>query len=285
MDETVLDAVRAKLRAGGIKLWLPPYIVDGARSDAAMISLLPLLQGPAGAPVAEEASLLQALHHLQNHALQKLLAKASPPAQDHAWTATLKVKVVGANVPSPSADGERHNSILLSAIPGSRSWEHVAALILQALSTAGSKPAESAANNTSEAGPENSGVTLRLIVRGRLIHGDAMTTSVGSHLSSQASQTHHNVIAIIKPQGTEKPAAEQRGDPILERARKIRDAAALIAGRLDGDFDLTDQHGRPVPLPARDRGSLCAALSLHALVNLCALIWCSVHTCIEWAGS
>ena len=111
-----------------------------------------------------------------------------------------------------------------------------------------------------------------------------MSTSVGSHLSSQSSQTHHNVIAIIKPQGTEKPTVEQRGDPILERARKIRDAAALIAGRLDGDFDLTDQHGRPVPLPARDRGSLCAALSLHALVNLCALIWCSVHACMEWAG-
>ena len=268
MDESVLDAVRAKLRAGGIKLWLPPYIVDGARSDAAMISLLPLLQGPAGAPVTEEASLLQALHHLQNHALQKLLAKASPPAQDHAWTATLKVKVVGADVPTHRrVDGERHNSILLSAIPGSRSWEHVAALILQALSTAGSEPAESVANNASEGGPETSGVTLRLIVRGRLIHGDAMSTSVGSHLSSQASQTHHNVIAIINPHGTEKATVEQRGDLILERARKIRDAAALIAGRLDGDFDLTDQHGRPVPLPARDRGSLCAALSLHALVN------------------
>ena len=73
-----------------------------------------------------------------------------------------------------------------------------------------------------------------------------------------------SILAIISERN--EGAGQQRENQVIEKARKIRDAAALMAAKnFHGDFELTDQHGRSVPLPPQERGNLCSALALHTL--------------------
>jgi hypothetical protein len=108
---------------------------------------------------------------------------------------------------------------------------------------------------------------LRLIVGGRQIaHGDFI---IGQGKRLQSRDGTLSMLAIFTQMEVEPvDKAQNRVDNIMQKAHMIREAAKLMAKRdFHGGFELTDQHGRAVPLPPQEQENLCVALSLHSLGN------------------
>jgi hypothetical protein len=138
--EELLEAVRARLRKHAVKLWLPPYCVDGNPQPGAVVALLPTFfaerhDSPALLAASEEA-LVQSLTHLQAHSLKKLQARGvgqAPKAQStspssSAAAATVRRKIVGAPMRGSQECGGPKSASDLGAAPS----ENDAATIIQA---------------------------------------------------------------------------------------------------------------------------------------------------------
>jgi hypothetical protein len=106
---------------------------------------------------------------------------------------------------------------------------------------------------------------LRLIIGGRRIaHGDFI---IGQGKRLQSLDGTLSMLAIFTQMEVEHvDKAPNREENIMQKAHMIREAAKLMAKRdFHGGFELTDQHGRAVPLPPQEQENLCVALSLHSL--------------------
>ena len=313
MCDELIEAVRARLRGHAIKLWLPPYCVDGSPQLEAVVALLPTVfserhDSPA-LRAASDTALVQSLTHLQAHSLQKLQVRRAGEASAAQSTScnlrssaagaaaadavlTVRCKVVGAPVPGAQAREGPKNTLVLSAVPLATRGSELGRMVLAALF----------------GGSERERASLRLIAGHFCAHQQppccagsiclcaALTPDAAPFLVLVSPRCHpggrqlgesdpivrhgvkHNdgvlsMLAIVSEQhrnaggdGAAGAAAIRAEDPILQKARKIRDAAALLATRdFHRDFELTDQHGRAVPLPPQERAHLCAALALHTL--------------------
>ena len=272
--EELLEAVRARLRGHAVKLWLPPYCVEGRPKPEAVVALLPTVfaerGGSAALAAASDAALVQSLTHLQKHAIKKLhsrsaaqstspaagaaAAPAAAPATAPATT-TVLCKVVGAAVPRAQELGGPRNTLVLPAVPLAMRASELGRMVLAALFGDGERERRE---------------RLRLFSGGRqLAETDPI---VRNGVRPQTRDGTLSVLAIVSEQQRAAGDAGSGGahageeDLVLQKARKIRDAAALLATRdFHGDFELTDQHGRAVALPPQERAHLCAALALHTL--------------------
>ena len=145
--EELLEAVRARLRKHTVKLWLPPYCVDGNPQPGAVVALLPTFfaerhDSPALLAASDEA-LVQSLTHLQAHSLKKLQARgvgqaltaqstspAAATAAASASAATVRRKIVGAPIRhSQECGGPKRAREVVGAVPS----ENDAATIMQAM--------------------------------------------------------------------------------------------------------------------------------------------------------
>ena len=118
-------------------------------------------------------------------------------------------------------------------------------------------------NESSQRNAKNT--MLRLIVGGRRIAHDDVIIGQGKRLQSRDGTL--SMLAIFtQMEGEPVDKAPNREENIMQQAHMIREAAKLMAKRdFHGGFELTDQHGRAVPLAPQEQENLCVALSLHSL--------------------
>jgi hypothetical protein len=302
MSEELLDAVRARLRGHAIKLWLPPYCVDGSPQLEAVVALLPTVfaerhDSPA-LSAASDAALVQSLTHLMAHSLRKLQSRARGAGEASAAQSTscnLQSSVAGA----AAADAVLtvrckvvgvKKTLVLSAVPLATRGSELGRMVLAALFGDGERDRASlrlisglAARTTNRPAVQGASPSARRADSRRCPLSRALCRLPAAHrpggrqLGESDPIVRHGVrtdgvlsmLAIVSEQHRDAGsdgAAARAEDPILQKARKIRDAAALLATKdFHRDFELTDQHGRAVPLPPQERAHLCAALALHTL--------------------
>lgn len=305
--------MRARLRGHAIKLWLPPYCVDGSPQLEAVVALLPTVfaerhDSPA-LSAASDAALVQSLTHLMAHSLRKLQSRgrgageasgaqrtscnlrssvAGAAAADAVLT--VRCKVVGAPVPGEQAREGPKNTLVLSAVPLATRGSELGRMVLAALFGGDGERdlaslrliaglAARTTNRPAVQGAPPSALradSQRCPLSRALCHLPAAHRPGGRQLGESDPIVRHGVrdgvlsmLAIVSEKHRDAGsdgAATRAEDPILLKARKIHDAAALLATRdFHRDFELTDQHGRAVPLPPQERAHLCAALALHTL--------------------
>lgn len=201
--------------------------------------------------------LLQHLCHLQEHAVKKLKAKAaassSPPSRSTASAATqnclslagscpvasgpidVLVKVVGASVPDTQSAPGKKNVVSLSILPTCNGLKLGEEVLRKLFGNAEGKAVTE--------GSRERRASVRLIVQGRRV-GEADAVLSGGQLTSRNGA---QILAIVTQRDVETTGADRRKDDasekILIRARRIREAALLMAQRdFHGDFELTVSH-------------------------------------------
>ena len=285
MNQELVEAVRQKLRLGGIKLWLSPYCIAEQPVNSAILALMPTLFDRGCSPFkgVSDEDLLECLQQLQERAIKNLRAKStaasSPPAggtagaqlstaaeavqeiaaHDTPGGIAVHVKVVGASVPEHArAEHSKPNTLRLPSIALSTTGAEMERRLMLEIFGNDAGMNESSQRNAKK-------TKIRLIVGGRRIAHDDFI--IGQRKRLQSRDGTLSMLAIFtQMEGEPVDKAPNREENIMQQAHMIREAAKLMAKRdFHGGFELTDQHGRAVPLAPQEQENLCVALSLHSL--------------------
>lgn len=249
----VKEQVLAELRMRKIKLWLPPYYIRSDGSDRAALQLLQDLAADfADGPIdSTKDEILASLIVLQQHALDKLNQKRRAPTTAPAVIECLELKLLGLQ--------RDLQSVAAAASPPC--WAErleVSGKVLKIFRVDSSLTADAFCKDVVELLEVDS---LRLVYRGRsIVTGDLrQLKDIIPHDRITFSTRREEHVAMMcltyhKTQG-------ENADRTL--VSSIRQAATKLGATTV--FDVTDQHGKHVPMLPVDRLAFLTALGLHRI--------------------
>uniref|UniRef100_A0A0K8RMC1 Putative adaptor protein nub1 n=1 Tax=Ixodes ricinus TaxID=34613 RepID=A0A0K8RMC1_IXORI len=227
MDEQNIASVRNKLNSENIKLWLPPYTVDGSEGNFPT----EMVERYAAELKLDVIVVLNVLRNLRNHAVTKL---ASNQKFKTTGVATLKVKIVNPQQKSPPR--KEFESIEIN------------------LDENGKKLRELVASKCSV----DSG-KIKLISAGKVIQDTCS-------LKDQSVKNHGQLLALFLTETVQESLEKERKEMELNKIREDADLLSSVdADDPDNRYymQIADQTGKPIPLPVEERKALGLAMVLH----------------------
>ena len=239
----VKDQVIAELRRMKIKLWLPPYYahIDASSNRAVLQSLACDLTSKIGGTKEE---ILVSLLTLQDHALEKLEKKRSATST-LPLVECLELKVLGLR-------GDFSHEIPVV------SWAERVEVTDKALKFHRASPVLTAGKFLEDLAAFLKVDALRLVYRGKSISSkdDARLCDILKHGDSASPQIgNFRMMCLV--------SYKEQVNPDRTLIASIRQAATKLGG--GASFDVTDQHGKIVPMLPSERLAFLTALGLHRL--------------------